>query len=47
MVLKTEAAGILTPSPGNYKQDFVLAAPRRFSEVSIACNNGGIRSLDD
>jgi hypothetical protein len=42
MVLKTEAAGILTASRGNYKQEVLLAAPSGFCEVSTPCNNGGI-----
>jgi hypothetical protein len=43
MALKTEAAGILTASCGNYKQEVLLAAPSGFCKVSTPCNNGGIR----
>jgi hypothetical protein len=42
MVLKTEAAGILTASPTNYKQEFVLAEPSRLCDVSTTCISGGI-----
>jgi hypothetical protein len=41
MVLKTEAAGILTASFGNYKQEVLLAEPSGFGDASTPCKSSG------